>query len=223
MHVLIANREINVVNFLRRKLEENGFIIDVVSNGEEAVQKGESYPYDLILMDIVLPQKDGLTVITELRRKNITTPILCLTARNTLNDIAAGLNAGGDGYMTIPFALTELTARMRAIVRRARLTCDTEIRFAGLHLDILSRKFWRSNKEVHLSDKEYSLLEYFMRHPNQILSRTMIAEHVWGYIDLFSNTVDIHVCFLRRKIDTISGNKLFHTVRGSGYVLRLEE
>ena len=221
MHVLIANHEMKVVSFLRRKLEENGFIIDAVSNGKDAVLKAKNYPYDVILMDIVLPQKDGLTAIMELRSKNIMTPILCLTEKADLNDIVAGLDAGSDSYMTIPFALTELKARMRAIVRRTRLTSDTAVCFADLRLDLMSRKLWRSNKEVHLSGKEYSLLEYFMRHPNQILSRTMIDEHVWGFIDYFSNRVDTYVFRLRRKIDINSENKFFHTVRGGGYVLRL--
>jgi len=221
MNILLADAEIKVANLLCRNLEEIGITVDIAVDGEEVVIKAESTPYDVILMDIILPKVDGLTVIKELRSKNISTPVLCLTAKSTVNDIVAGFNAGCDGYMSKPFALTELVARLRAIDRRSNQQRDTEICVADLRLDLVSHQFWRNGKEIRLGDKEYSFLKFFMRHPNQIISRMMLAEHVWGLLDPFSNMVDVHICFLRNKIETIPGRKILHTVRGSGYILKV--
>ena len=181
----------------------------------------ESTEYDLILMDVMLPKKDGLSAIKEIREKNIQTPILCLTAKDTVDDIISGLDIGSDDYLTKPFAFAELVARVRALIRRGSQDRGAELYFADLRLDPVGHKVWRSSKEIDLTAKEYALLEYFMRNPNQVLTRTMIAEHVWDYtFDSFTNIIDVYVNYLRKKIDRDFDKKLIHTVRGVGYVLK---
>ena len=181
----------------------------------------ENNTYDIILMDLMLPKKDGLTVIQELRAKDISTPVLSLTAKDTVEDIVAGLDIGSDDYLTKPFAFTELLARVKALVRRSTKDRGAEIYFADLRLDPVSHKVWRANQEIDLTAKEYALLEYFMRNPNQVLTRAMIAEHVWDYaFDSFTNIIDVYVNYLRKKIDRDFEKKLIHTVRGVGYVLK---
>jgi DNA-binding response OmpR family regulator len=190
-------------------------------DGEEGLSMAESNPYDLILMDLMLPKMDGLAVIKELRSKGNKAPVLCLTAKDTVEDIVSGLDSGSDDYLTKPFAFAELVARVRALLRRGVQDRGAEIRYADLRLDPVAHKVWRSNKEIELTAKEYALLEYFMRNPNQILTRTMIAEHVWDYtFDSFTNIIDVYVNYLRKKIDRDFDKKLIHTVRGVGYVLR---
>jgi len=172
-------------------------------------------------MDVMLPKKDGLSAIKELRHKDIPTPILCLTAKDTVDDIVSGLDVGSDDYLTKPFAFAELVARVRALIRRGSQDRGAELFFADLRLDPVGHKVWRSNKEIDLTAKEYALLEYFMRNPNQVLTRTMIAEHVWDYtFDSFTNIIDVYVNYLRKKIDRDFDKKLIHTVRGVGYVLK---
>jgi len=181
----------------------------------------ENATYDLILMDVMLPKKDGLSAIKELREKNVSTPILCLTAKDTVEDIVSGLDIGSDDYLTKPFAFAELIARVRALIRRGSQDRGAELYFADLRLDPVGHKVWRDNKEIDLTSKEYALLEYFMRSPNQVLTRTMIAEHVWDYtFDSFTNIIDVYVNYLRKKIDRNFDKKLIHTVRGVGYVLK---
>jgi DNA-binding response OmpR family regulator len=172
-------------------------------------------------MDVMLPKMDGLTVIKDLRNKNIMTSVLCLTAKDTVEDIVSGLNSGSDDYLTKPFAFAELLARVRALLRRGAKDRGAEIFFADLRLDPVAHKVWRSNKEIELTAKEYALMEYLMRNPNQVLTRTMIAEHVWDYaFDSFTNIIDVYVNYLRKKVDRDYDKKLIHTVRGVGYVLR---
>jgi DNA-binding response OmpR family regulator len=171
----------------------------------------------------MLPKMDGLAVIRQLRGKNIMTPVLCLTAKDTVDDIVSGLNSGSDDYLTKPFAFAELLARVRALLRRGTQDRGAELHFADLRLDPVGHKVWRSNKELDLTAKEYALLEYFMRNPNQILTRTMIAEHVWDYtFDSFTNIIDVYVNYLRKKVDRDFDKKLINTVRGVGYVLKEE-
>ncbi|HKK01736.1 MAG TPA: response regulator transcription factor [Desulfuromonadales bacterium] len=223
MRILVVEDEKKVASFIKRGLEEENFSVDVAHDGEEGLQMGESNPYDLILMDIMLPKMDGLSVIKELRKKEINTPMLCLTAKDAVEDIVSGLNSGSDDYLTKPFAFAELLARVRALVRRGAKDRGAEIHFADLRLDPVSHKVWRSNKEIELTAKEYALLEYFIRNPNQVLTRTMIAEHVWDYsFDSFTNIIDVYVNYLRKKIDRDFDKKLIHTVRGVGYVLKEE-
>jgi len=223
MRILVVEDEKKVASFIKRGLEEESFAVDVAYDGEEGRYMAESTQYDLVLMDVMLPKKDGLTVVRELREKDIKVPVLCLTAKDTVDDIVAGLDSGSDDYLTKPFAFAELLARVRALLRRGAQDRGAEIHFADLRLDPVEHKVWRGNKEIDLTAKEYALLEYFMRNPNQTLTRTMIAEHVWDYtFDSFTNIIDVYVNYLRKKIDKDFDKKLIHTVRGAGYVLKEE-
>jgi heavy metal response regulator len=221
MRVLVVEDEKKVASFIKRGLEEEAFTVDVAFDGEEGLDLAENNPYDIILMDLMLPKKDGLEVIKELRGKEISTPVLCLTAKDSVEDIVSGLDSGSDDYLTKPFAFSELLARVKALLRRSAKDRGAEIYFADLRLDPVTHKVWRSNQEIDLTAKEYALLEYFMRNPNQVLTRAMIAEHVWDYtFDSFTNIIDVYVNYLRKKIDRDFDKKLIHTVRGVGYVLK---
>ncbi len=221
MKILVVEDEKKVANFIQRGLEEESFEVEVATNGDDGLSLALSNHYDLILMDIMLPKKDGLTVIKELREQEITTPVLCLTAKDSVEDIVAGLESGSDDYLTKPFAFAELVARVKAIVRRGSQDRGAEIFFAELRLDPVSHKVWRSEQEIDLTTKEYGLMEYFMRNPNQVLTRAMIAEHVWDYtFDSFTNIIDVYVNYLRKKVDKDHTKKLIHTIRGVGYVLK---
>jgi heavy metal response regulator len=223
MRILVVEDEKKVASFIKRGLEEEDFAVDVAFDGEEGLYLAENNPYDVILMDLMLPKKDGLTVIRELRGKDISTPVLCLTAKDSVEDIVSGLESGSDDYLTKPFAFGELLARVKALVRRISKDRGAEVHFADLRLDPVTHKIWRSDKEIDLTAKEYALLEYFMRNPNQVLTRAMIAEHVWDYtFDSFTNIIDVYVNYLRKKVDRDYDKKLIHTVRGVGYVLKEE-
>lgn len=221
MRVLVVEDEKKVASFIKRGLEEESFSVDVAYDGEEGLDMAANNPYDVILMDLMLPKKDGLSVIRELRERDIVTPVLCLTAKDTVEDIVEGLETGSDDYLTKPFAFGELLARVKALLRRTSKDRGAEIYFADLRLDPVSHKVWRSDKEIDLTAKEYGLLEYFMRNPNEVLTRAMIAEHVWDYtFDSFTNIIDVYVNYLRKKVDRDYDTKLIHTVRGVGYVLK---
>jgi len=172
----------------------------------------------------MLPKRDGMSVVKELRSKKMMVPVLMLTAKDSLDDIVSGLNSGSDDYLTKPFAFAELLARVRALLRRTELERGAEIRFADLRLDPVTHKVWRKDKEIDLTAKEYALLEFFMRNPNQVLTRTTIAENVWDYVfDSFTNIIDVYVNYLRKKVDREADKKLIHTVRGLGYILKEED
>jgi len=221
MRILVVEDEKKVASFIKRGLEEEGYTVDVAYDGDEGLDLAEHTPYDLILMDVMLPKKDGITVIREMRGRDIATPVLCLTAKDTVDDIVQGLDSGSDDYLTKPFAFAELLARVRALIRRGTQDRGAELRFADLRLDPVTHKVWRSEKEIDLTSKEYALLEYMMRNPNQVLTRTMIAEHVWDYtFDSFTNIIDVYINYLRKKVDRDFDQKLIHTVRGVGYVLK---
>ena len=221
MKILVVEDEKKVASFIKRGLEEEQYDVDVAHDGEEGVRLATSNVYDLILMDIMLPKKDGLAAIRDIRAQGSATPVLCLTAKDTVDDIVAGLDHGSDDYLTKPFAFAELLARVRALIRRGSFDRGAEITFADLRLDPVSHKVWRSNREIDLTSKEYALLEYFMRNPGIVLTRTMIAEQVWDYtFDSFTNIIDVYVNYLRKKIDRDFDRKLVHTVRGVGYVLK---
>jgi len=221
MRILVVEDEKKVASFIQRGLEEEEFTVDVAHDGEEGVTMAGSVSYDLILMDVMLPKKDGLTAIREIREKQIETPVLCLTAKDTVDDIVSGLDVGSDDYLTKPFAFAELVARVKALIRRGSQDRGAELLFADLRLDPVSHRVWRDNTEIDLTSKEYALLEYFLRNANQVLTRTMIAEHVWDYtFDSFTNIIDVYVNYLRKKVDRNYDKKLIHTVRGVGYVLK---
>jgi len=219
--LLVVEDEKKVASFIKRGLEEEEFQVDVANDGEDGLFMAENNSYDLILMDLMLPKMDGLSVVRTLREKEIVTPVLCLTAKDTVDDIVSGLDSGSDDYLTKPFAFAELLARVRALLRRGSQDRGAELVFADLRLDPVTHKVWRSDKEIDLTAKEYALLEYFMRNPNQTLTRTMIAEQVWDYtFDSFTNIIDVYVNYLRKKVDRDYDLKLIHTVRGIGYVLK---
>lgn len=219
--LLVVEDEKKVASFIKRGLEEEEFQVDVAYDGEEGLLMAENNSYELILLDLMLPKMDGLAVVRSLREKDIMTPVLCLTAKDTVDDIVSGLDSGSDDYLTKPFAFAELLARVRALLRRGSQDRGAELVFADLRLDPVTHKVWRSDKEIDLTAKEYALLEYFMRNPNQTLTRTMIAEQVWDYtFDSFTNIIDVYVNYLRKKVDRDFDLKLIHTVRGIGYVLK---
>ena len=175
----------------------------------------------MILMDVMLPKMDGFAAIKYLRENDVMTPVLCLTARDSVDDKVSGLDIGADDYLAKPFAFVELVARCRALIRRGSHDRASEIFFADLRLDPVAHKVWRSGEEITLTSKEYALMEYFMRNPNRVLTRLMIAENVWDYsFDSFTNIIDVYVNYLRNKIDQKFDKKLIHTVRGAGYALK---
>ncbi len=223
MKILVVEDEKKVASFIKRGLEEEKYEVEISYDGEEGLQKALDGSYSLVILDVMLPKKDGLSVVKELRARKLLTPVLMLTAKDTVEDIVAGLNSGSDDYLTKPFAFAELLARARALLRRSEQERGAEIRFADLRLDPVTHKVWRKDKEIDLTAKEYSLLEFFMRNPNQVLTRTTIAENVWDYIfDSFTNIIDVYVNYLRKKIDRDADKKLIHTVRGVGYILKEE-
>jgi len=221
MRILVVEDEKKVASFIQRGLEGEGFSVEVAYDGESGVEMGSQGSFDLILIDVMLPKMDGLQAIKALREKGVESPVLCLTAKDTVEDIVAGLDSGSDDYLTKPFAFAELLARVRALVRRGTQERGAEITYADLRLDPVAHKVWRSDSEIDLTAKEYALLEFFMRNPETTLTRTMIAEHVWDYtFDSFTNIIDVYVNYLRKKVDRDYTNKLIHTVRGIGYVLK---
>jgi len=221
MRVLIVEDERKISAYVKRGLEEQGYAVDAVYSGRDALDWAEAAPYDLIILDILLPELDGLSVCRELRRRGARMPILMLTARDSVDDRVAGLDAGADDYLVKPFALKELLARLRALTRRAAEAAKSSVlQVADLSLDTLTHRVKRGSKAIELTAKEYAVLECLLREPERVLTRTMIAEHVWNY-DVFnqSNVVDVYIRNLRRKIDDGHDLKLIHTVRGAGYRL----
>lgn len=221
MKILVVEDEKKVAGFIKRGLEEDDYSVTIVHDGVEGLKQSQTGEYSLAILDVMIPKKDGLAVIRELREGGSQMPVLMLTARGTTEDIVSGLEAGADDYLTKPFAFAELLARVRALLRRSEQDRGAEIFFADLRLDPVSHKVWRSGNEIDLTAKEYGLLEYLVRNPNKVLSRAMIAEHVWDYaFDSFTNIIDVYVNYLRKKIDKDYSTKLIHTVRGQGYILR---
>jgi two-component system copper resistance phosphate regulon response regulator CusR len=221
MKILVVEDEKKVAGFIKRGLEEDDYQVTIVHDGVEGLKQALSGEYSLVVLDVMVPKKDGLAVVKELREAGNHVPVLMLTARGTTEDIVTGLEAGADDYLTKPFAFAELLARVRALLRRSEQDRGAEIFFADLRLDPVSHKVWRSGTEIDLTAKEYGLLEYLVRNPNTVLSRAMIAEHVWDYaFDSFTNIIDVYVNYLRKKVDKDYSTKLIHTVRGQGYILR---
>ena len=221
MRILVIEDEKKIASFIKRGLKEQGYAVDLAHAGDEGLFKAEINPYDLIVLDIMLPGKDGLFICRELRKKKITVPVLMLTARDEIEDKISGLDSGADDYLTKPFAFGEFLARIRALLRRKDEAKTTKLKVADLELDQLSHKVTRAGKEIDLTNTEYSLLEYMMINANQLVTRTMISEHVWNEdFDSFSNVINVYVNYLRNKIDTGFDKKLVHSVRGRGYILK---
>ena len=222
MRVLVVEDDRKVASFLRQGLMEEGHAVQVAADGTAALDLIVSAgPWDLVVLDVMLPKRDGLDVLRTARGRGITTPVLMLTARDAVADKVAGLDLGADDYLAKPFAFDELLARVRALLRRGSDQRASVLRLADLSLDPLTREAQRGSRRIELTAREYSLLDYFLRHPGRVLTRPMIAEHVWGLdFDAESNIIDVYIGYLRRKIDEPGEPRLLHTIRGSGYVLR---
>ncbi|MBI5969666.1 MAG: response regulator transcription factor [Deltaproteobacteria bacterium] len=222
MRILVIEDEKKVSAFIKRGLEQESYAVDVVGDGIEGMHYAEMNQYDVIVLDIMLPKKSGLETLKDLKAAGIKAPVILLTARDTVDDRVKGLDIGADDYLTKPFAFEELLARIRVLMRRGGWGAPL-LKFADLTLDPASRKAKRGDMEVELTVKEYALLEYLLRNPNRVLTRTLIAEHVWDQsFDSETNVVDVYINHLRTKIDKDFSVKLIHTVRGVGYVLKEE-
>ena len=222
MHALLIEDDDTIADFVARGLREAGFAVDRAADGAEGLDAALAQTYDVAVVDVMLPRRDGLSVIEELRRKGVITPVLILSAKRSVDDRVRGLQAGGDDYLTKPFAFAELLARVQALVRRASRTPEpTTLTVEDLVLDLLSRRVTRAGTVVDLRPREFALLEYLMRNAGKVISKTMILSHVWEYnFDPQTNIVDVLVSRLRDKVDRAFDTKLIHTVRGVGYVLR---
>jgi two-component system, OmpR family, response regulator len=223
MRVLVVEDEVKMAGLLKRALGEEGYAVDIAPNGEEAVWLGTENDYDAIVLDLMLPDIDGFEVCRRLRAAGRWHPVLVLTARDAIHDRVAGLDAGADDYLTKPFSFAELNARLRALIRRGGGERPTVLEVGDLTLDPATRRVWRGVSDVELTNKEFVLLEYFMRHPGEVLSRTRLIEHVWDFnYDGGSNVVDVYVRYLRSKVDRPFRKRSIETVRGAGYRLRAE-
>ena len=220
MRVIVVEDEVKVAGFLKKGLQEEGYAVDVANDGADGLAMIESNSYDAVILDLMLPKINGIEVMRETRSKKINTPVLMLTARDTLADKVMGLDAGADDYLTKPFAFQELVARLRSLLRRGKAEI-TMLKVADLSLDPATRKVKRGEHNITLTSKEFSLLEYMMRNAGKPLSRTTLSEHVWDInFDRMTNVVDVYINFLRNKIDRDFEKKLIQTVRGVGYVLK---
>ena len=221
VRILIVEDDQKTARFLKQGLEEEGHAVDVARDGDEGARLGHVNPYDLMILDLMLPGKNGLQLSAELRREGIQTPILMLTGRDTTQDVVRGLDAGADDYLTKPFAFDELLARVRALTRRQVGGVTGVLRFADLELDRLRRVVRRGTRAIDLSPREFRLLEHFMLHPDQVLTRTGLLEKVWDMsFDPGTNVIDAHISNLRRKLEEGEVPRLIQTVRGAGYALR---
>jgi heavy metal response regulator len=223
MRILLVEDDRKVASFIRKGLTEEGYAVDVAHDGEAGLFMGLDRLHDVIVLDVMLPGKPGFQVLRELRQAKVTTPVLLLTARDAVEDKVQGLDAGADDYLTKPFAFAELLARVRALLRRGKVAQAPALQVADLILDPAARTVKRGGGTIPLTNREFALLEYFLRNPGRVLTRTMIAEHVWDYsFDAGTNVIDVYVNYLRKKVDAGREPKLIHTVRGVGYVLRAE-
>jgi len=221
VRVLVVEDEHRLVGVLKQGLQEHGYAVDVAYDGEAGLELAKMEPYDLLILDVMLPKLDGYALCRRLRAEHQHVPILLLTARDAVDDRVTGLDSGADDYLTKPFAFRELLARVRALLRREGGTKETILRAGEVTLDPVTRAVYRGTREIELTSKEYAVLEYFMRNPNRVLTRTQIAEHVWDYdFAAMSNVVDVYVRTLRRKLADDQEPRLLRTIRGTGYQLR---
>jgi DNA-binding response OmpR family regulator len=224
MRILVVEDERKVAAFVRQGLVEEGHAVEVAADGEAALEAvAEGPPFDLVVLDVMLPKRGGLDVLRSLRALRVQTPVLLLTARDGVADKVAGLDAGADDYLAKPFAFEEFLARVRALLRRGRGGAEPVLRLADLSLDPATRAVLRGRRRITLTAREYALLEYFLRNAGRVLTRPMITQHVWGMDwDPQSNIVDVYVGYLRRKVDADGEPRLVQTVRGAGYMLATE-
>ena len=222
MRLLLVEDDKKIALFVKTGLKEAGFAVDHVANGEDGLHLALTEPYDVAVIDVMLPKVDGLTIIKKMRADKINVPVLILSAKRSVDERVEGLKTGGDDYLTKPFAFSELLARVQALIRRSSaLTAPIELSVADLTLNIETRKVFKAGEEIELQPLEFSLLEYLMRNSEKIVSKTMIMEHVWDYnFNPQTNVVEARICYLRDKIDKPFDRKLIHTVRGVGYVLK---
>lgn len=220
MRILLIEDDVRIANFISKGLRENAYAVDTAANGEEGLYLASINSYDAIVLDVMMPIKDGFTVCREFRRDNVKTPILMLTARDAVSDRITGLDSGADDYLVKPFEFGELLARLRALLRRSTDVRPPRIVVADLEIDTTEQRVWRNNQEIFLTTKEYALLEYMAREHGKVLGRAEIAEHVWDEnFDAFSNLIDVYIKRLRIKMDEGFPIQLIHTRRGAGYVL----
>lgn len=220
MRILIIEDETKVANFIKKGLEEEHYAVDTAQDGESGLYMTEVNEYDLIVLDVMIPKIDGWEVLKRIRNNKNYVPILVLTAKDTAEDIVRGLDSGCDDYLTKPFEFKVFLARIRALLRREGTAKEPFLKVSDLTLSPITHKVTRGAKEIELTSKEYALLEYFMRNPNKVLTRTMISEHVWDYhFDSMTNVIDVYVNYLRKKIDQGFEPKLIRTLRGVGYIL----
>ncbi|MDD2541005.1 MAG: response regulator transcription factor [Desulfuromonadaceae bacterium] len=221
MKILIVEDEKKVASFIKRGLEDDSYQVTLSYDGADGLKRASSGEFDLIILDYMLPKKDGLTVLHELREAGNQVPVLMLTAKAETADVVSGLDAGADDYLLKPFAFAELQARVRALIRRSEQDRGAEIRFADLRLDPVNHKVWRGQTEIVLTAKEYNLLAYMVRNAGNVLSRANIADNCWEYpFETFTNIIDVYINYLRKKVDGKFPTKLIHTVRGQGYILK---
>ena len=219
--VLIVEDEKKIASFLRKGLESQGFVVDVSHHGDEGFTLATTRPYDAAILDIMLPGKDGLSILRNLRERKTPLPVLLLTARSELNERLEGLNLGADDYLTKPFHIEELIARLHAVTRRASGTSQSILKLADLTLNLLTREVRRAGQKIELTTREFSLLEHLMRSPGRVLTRVEITERVWEYnFDPGTNLVDVYVQRIRKKVDGDFPEKLIETIRGVGYRIR---
>ncbi len=223
MRILVAEDVAKVAEHIRQGLVAEGYSVDMAADGDEALWLAETNPYDALVLDVMMPAKDGFTVVRQLRRKQVMTPVLFLTARGEVEDRVRGLDAGGDDYLTKPFSMAELLARLRALLRRQRPQASNLLRVADLELDLIAHSAMRGGERIELTRREFALLEFLMSASPKAVSKTAIIEHVWDqHFDSQTNVVNVYIKFLRRKIDRPGWPRLLHTVRGVGFALREE-
>lgn len=221
MRILVIEDEKKVADFIKKGLKEEGYSVDAVYDGEDGFFQAANNEYDAVILDLMLPKIDGISVCKKLRAQKIITPILMLTAKDSVKDRVTGLDSGANDYLIKPFAFEELLARLRALLRKNETPSPSLLQMDDLILDLLTHKITRAGKEIILTNKEYALLEYLMRNPGSIITRTMISEHVWDInFDTFTNVIDVYVNYLRNKIDRGYKKKLIHTIRGRGYIMK---
>ena len=220
MRILVVEDEKKIAGFIKRGLKEEGYAVDVATDGDEGYELASVNDYDLIILDIMLPKCDGVTLCKKLRSDSVATPVIMLTAKTSVQDKVTGLDAGANDYLTKPFAFEELLARMRVLLRRT-VQPATRLQVADLALDLLSHKVTRADRDIILSSREFALLEYLMRNAGAVVTRTMISEHVWDIdFDTSTNVIDVYINYLRNKIDADFDKKLIQTIRGRGYMLK---